>query len=239
MRFSLVVGPLKNTLAAEKMVYLATGGNPMGEGKGRGVRLWGILMVLSLVVCKISGVPPADQSSTERQSLTDECEQCLQTILKGQEAPKVMAYRAKYDCQSGTKRGHCTYNSTRYKVCKLEGGIVCHNPKVISKDGQSETSFTHTIHKWDTGRTTTIPICNQYRSVKLLELIATWNRLEKVLPKLQPSSSEDSSSFIGLSAREDDGVIPPVPAPLRRAGQPAPFLGNTAAWEKTCLHSAH
>ncbi|TRZ07717.1 hypothetical protein HGM15179_019388 [Zosterops borbonicus] len=33
------MGPLKNTLAAEKMVYLAIGGNPMGEGKGRGLVL--------------------------------------------------------------------------------------------------------------------------------------------------------------------------------------------------------
>ncbi|TRZ08702.1 hypothetical protein HGM15179_018410 [Zosterops borbonicus] len=97
MRFDPVVEPLKNTPAAKKMVYLVTGGNPVGKGKGRGVCLWRILMVLSLVVCKISGVHPEDQSSTERQSLTDECKQCLQTILKGQEVPKVMANQAKYD----------------------------------------------------------------------------------------------------------------------------------------------
>ncbi|TRZ06941.1 hypothetical protein HGM15179_020165 [Zosterops borbonicus] len=62
-----------------------------------------------------------------------------------------------------------------------------------------------------------------YRSVKLLELIATWRKLEMVLPKLQPSSSEDGSSLIGLGAREDSGVIPPVPAQQRRAGQPTPL----------------
>ncbi|TRZ08834.1 hypothetical protein HGM15179_018274 [Zosterops borbonicus] len=155
------MGPLKNTLAAEKMVYLAIGGNPVGEGKGRGVCLWGILIVLSLVICEISRVHTEDQFGTAKQSLTDECKQCSQMILMKQEAPKGIINQAKYDCQSDTERGYCTYNGTRYKMCKLEGGIVCHNPKVKSKNRQSEASFTHTIHKRDAGGITTIPICNQ------------------------------------------------------------------------------
>lgn len=35
------IAPLKNTPAAEKMDFLATGGNPAGTSNGRGVRLWG------------------------------------------------------------------------------------------------------------------------------------------------------------------------------------------------------
>ncbi|TRZ07002.1 hypothetical protein HGM15179_020105, partial [Zosterops borbonicus] len=64
------------------------------------------------------------------------------------------------------------------------------------------------------------------RSEELSELIATWKRLEKVLRKLQPSSfkvSEDGSSLIRLDAREDGGVIPPVPALRRRVEQPTPL----------------
>lgn len=80
-RFGLAVIPLKNILAARKMVYLATGCNLTGEGKGRRICLWGVLLVLSLVLslamCEISRVHTKDPLSTERQGLMGECKQCF------------------------------------------------------------------------------------------------------------------------------------------------------------------
>lgn len=107
--FGLAVGPLKNTPAAEKLIYLAIGRNPVGKGKDREVCLWGILLVLSLAVCEISGVYTKDQFSTENQGLMGECKQCLQAILKGQEAPKGITHRTS---QKDMERGHCTFNGT-------------------------------------------------------------------------------------------------------------------------------
>ncbi|TRZ07721.1 hypothetical protein HGM15179_019387 [Zosterops borbonicus] len=138
MRLGPIMEPLKNTLAAEKMDYLAAGGNPVGAGKGRGVRLWGTLMVLSLVVCKTTGLHPENRPSTERQSPANECEQCFQTILKGQVATEIMAYQAQYDCRGGKENEYCTYNGTRYRMCQLEGEIVFHDPRPISKDGDDD-----------------------------------------------------------------------------------------------------
>ncbi|RMC20448.1 hypothetical protein DUI87_01298 [Hirundo rustica rustica] len=82
----------ENTPAAKKMVYLAPGCYPVGEGKGRGVHRWGILMVLSLAMCQAGGLHPKDPL---RQNPTNECEQCL----KGKIATKVIKYQAQYNCQ--------------------------------------------------------------------------------------------------------------------------------------------
>ncbi|TRZ06825.1 hypothetical protein HGM15179_020283 [Zosterops borbonicus] len=253
LRFGLAVVPLKSILAAGKMVYLAVGCNLTDEGKGRGICLWGVLLVLSLAMCEISGVHTNDQLSTERQGLMDECKQSLRAILKGQEVPKGIANRAQFDCQNDMEREHCTYNGTQYKMCELEGEIICRDPREESKNRQSEAPSSHVLHKRDVEGITTIPTCNQCnrtvwigdktkstfvryfqvfladRSVKLLEFIATWNRLEKVLNKLQLSSSEDSSSLIRLDARGDGGIIPPVPALRRRAGQPIPLPRRRSA----------
>ncbi|TRZ06943.1 hypothetical protein HGM15179_020164 [Zosterops borbonicus] len=81
----LAVVPLKNILAAEKTVYLAVGGNLTGEGRGRGLCLWGVLLVLSLVVCGITGGHTKDGIRTKR--LENDCQQCLQAIQKEQGAP--------------------------------------------------------------------------------------------------------------------------------------------------------
>ncbi|RMC21778.1 hypothetical protein DUI87_02647 [Hirundo rustica rustica] len=62
----------KNTLAAEKMDYLTAGGNPVGRGKGRGVYLWVVLVILSLVLCRMDGLPsPKGQMGQERQCLKE------------------------------------------------------------------------------------------------------------------------------------------------------------------------
>ncbi|RMB92600.1 hypothetical protein DUI87_30909 [Hirundo rustica rustica] len=62
----------KNTLAAEKMDYLAAGGNPVGGGKGRGVHLWVFLVILSLVVYLTNGLPnPKGQMGQERKCLKE------------------------------------------------------------------------------------------------------------------------------------------------------------------------
>ncbi|RMC19552.1 hypothetical protein DUI87_03110 [Hirundo rustica rustica] len=50
-------GARKNIPAAKKMVYLAAGGNPVGERKGRGIHLWVTLVILSLAVYLTSGLP--------------------------------------------------------------------------------------------------------------------------------------------------------------------------------------
>ncbi|TRZ08661.1 hypothetical protein HGM15179_018446 [Zosterops borbonicus] len=98
--------PLKNTPAAKKMDYLTAGGNPVGTGKGRRARLWGILMVLSLMMGKTVSLLPKNQLSVGKQSPANGCEQCFKTILTGQVATKTMAYQTHYDCKSGNKKGY-------------------------------------------------------------------------------------------------------------------------------------
>ncbi|RMC05610.1 hypothetical protein DUI87_17695 [Hirundo rustica rustica] len=39
------------------MAYLAAGGNPVGRGKGRGIHLWVTLVILSLAMYLMSGLP--------------------------------------------------------------------------------------------------------------------------------------------------------------------------------------
>ncbi|RMC05573.1 hypothetical protein DUI87_18770 [Hirundo rustica rustica] len=161
LRFRPALGPLKNTPAAKKMVYLAAGCYPAGEGRDRGVHQWGNLMVLSLVMCQAGGL---HRKNPLRQNPTNECEQCL----KGKIATKVIKFQAQYNCQLGKENGYCVFNSTQYNLCKLEKGVICHNPKAISRDGQSEPIFkrkkasSHAMYKWETGQMPTIPICSQY-----------------------------------------------------------------------------
>ncbi|RMC20108.1 hypothetical protein DUI87_00954 [Hirundo rustica rustica] len=62
----------KNTLAAKKMVYLAAGGNPVGRGKGRGVHLWVILVILSLAMYLTNGLPNVKgQMGQEKECLKE------------------------------------------------------------------------------------------------------------------------------------------------------------------------
>ncbi|TRZ17338.1 hypothetical protein HGM15179_009787 [Zosterops borbonicus] len=126
LQFGLAVVPLKNILAAAKMVYLAVGGNLMGEGRGRGICLWGVLLVLGLVVCKVTTGHTKDQLNIEKQE--DECQQCLRAIQKGQGVLR----GAQFDCQDDMVKGYCTCNGTHYRTCKLGGEIICQSPKAES-----------------------------------------------------------------------------------------------------------
>ncbi|RMC20662.1 hypothetical protein DUI87_01514 [Hirundo rustica rustica] len=142
------------------MVYFTAGCYPTGKGKGRGAHRWGILMVLSLAMCQAGGLHPKDPL---RQNPMNECEQCL----KGKIVTRVIKYQAQYNCQPGKENGYCTFNGTRYNLCKLEEGVICHDPKAIPRDGQSKPilkgkkAFFHAIYKQETGRMLTIPTCRQ------------------------------------------------------------------------------
>lgn len=97
MRFGPRMYFRKNIPAAEKMVFLATGGTPGGAGKGREVRLWGILMGLSLVMCRTSSLHTEIPPHTGERSPMDECSRCTQVVLEGQGGRGVSAYRALED----------------------------------------------------------------------------------------------------------------------------------------------
>ncbi|TRZ10116.1 hypothetical protein HGM15179_016992 [Zosterops borbonicus] len=154
-KFGLALVPLKNILAAAKTVYLAIGGNLMGEGRGKGICLWGVLLVLSLVVCKVTAGHTKDQLNIEKQE--DECQQCLRAIQKRQGVPR----GAQFDCQDDMVKGYCTYNGTHYRTCKLGGEIICQSLKAESKTGKSEACSSHVLNKRNVEEITTIPVCQQ------------------------------------------------------------------------------
>lgn len=83
MQLDLATGSRDNIPAAEKIVHLAAGGNPMGVGTGRGMHLWGFLMVLSLAICQTANLQPDSWSYTEGENLTERCKLCLPKPLKG------------------------------------------------------------------------------------------------------------------------------------------------------------
>lgn len=138
------MGPQKNTLAAEKMVFLAAGGNPGS------IHLWGILLGLSLAVCRTTSLHPETPFHMEGQSPIDKCRQCLQVILEGQGEMGISAYPAPEDCHDNGKSRYCTLNGTQFKICELDGKTVCFNLKARSKDRQSET-YKHKMYKRDVG----------------------------------------------------------------------------------------
>lgn len=85
MWFGLKTYSQKNTPAAmKKMVFLTTGGAPGGTGKGREVCLWGILMGLSLAVCRTFFLHTETPLCAGEQSPMDECSRCTQIVLDGQ-----------------------------------------------------------------------------------------------------------------------------------------------------------
>lgn len=148
--------PLKNTPAAEKTDSLATGGNPVGTGKGRGVRQWGILMVLSLIMGRMASLLPENHLSVEKQSPAQDCGKCLKTTLTEQVAIKTMAYLTHYNCKTSNEKGNCIHNGTRYKMCQLETKVICYDQKAIpqdwwlkmqSKKNIYKETLTHVLHK--------------------------------------------------------------------------------------------
>lgn len=73
-------GPWKNIPAAEKMAYLAVGGNPVGAGRGRGIQIWGVLMSLSLVTCHLISLHQENSPSQKGSSLDNGCGQCVEIV---------------------------------------------------------------------------------------------------------------------------------------------------------------
>ncbi|KAF4803662.1 hypothetical protein TURU_014234 [Turdus rufiventris] len=121
MRLNLGVGPRKNTSAAE-MAYLASGRNPVGVGKGREVRLWGILVSLSLVVCQPINAYPRSSTCSVEQSPSDECKECPRI--------KPPAYPAPANCTNRGRDPYYTFNSALYARRELNRKIICYNLKV-------------------------------------------------------------------------------------------------------------
>lgn len=111
------MGPLKNAPASEKMNSLAAGGNPVGIGRGRGVRLWGALMFLSLMVSRTTSRLTKNYLNIEKQSPVQDCRQCFKITLRGQVVTKTLMYHTHYDCKIGDEKGNCIYNNTQYKMC--------------------------------------------------------------------------------------------------------------------------
>ena len=116
VQLGLGVGPQKNTSAAKKMAYLAAGHNPVGVGKGREVRLWGILVSVSLVMYQLINAYPRGSARSVEQSHSSECGECPRINTPAHPAP------ANYSSRG--KDGYCTFNGTRYARCELDGKIM-------------------------------------------------------------------------------------------------------------------
>ncbi|TRZ12014.1 hypothetical protein HGM15179_015077 [Zosterops borbonicus] len=152
-------GPKKHTPAAKKMGYLAADCYPVGEGKGRGVFWWKVLIVLSLVLSLVlSQVGGFHPENPQRLTPMEECKPCLEVTQKGQATTRNLKYQTHYDCQEDKKKEYCFFNGTQYQVCESEKGVVCHDPRAITKDGQSKA---HEIYKQEAGKMPTIPVCDR------------------------------------------------------------------------------
>ncbi|RMC11973.1 hypothetical protein DUI87_11106 [Hirundo rustica rustica] len=146
----------KNTLAAEKMDYLAAGGNPAGRGKGRGVHLWVILVVLSLVVCHMSGLPsPKGQMGQERQ--------CLKEAQREPALSQNVTFRVHFDCPGIRRMGLCNHNRSWFKICRLKEGTIYIDPVAISRN-ESSIKASREKKAWknrDISRMPINPICDK------------------------------------------------------------------------------
>lgn len=131
MLFGPAIGPQKNIPAAKKMAYLAAGCTPVGEGKGRGIHLWGFLMVLSLTICLTLNIPLGGMSPKESQKAGSLCKLCQQVPLKEQEA-----HQSPENCKGNSI--HCDLNGTRFKICESEGKIKCLPQNARFKERKSE-----------------------------------------------------------------------------------------------------
>ncbi|RMC21139.1 hypothetical protein DUI87_01997 [Hirundo rustica rustica] len=133
---------LKNILAAKKIVYLATGGNPVGRGEGRGVHLWAILVILSLAMYPTNGLPnPEGQMGQEKE--------CLKKTQREPTGSQKGVFKAHFDCPKIQKRGICSHNESWFKICELKENMLYHNPVAMSRKRRELGS----IH--------VIPICEQ------------------------------------------------------------------------------
>lgn len=160
MQLDLATGSRDNIPAAEKIVHLAAGSNPVGVGTGRGMHLWGFLMVLSLAICQTANLEPGSWSYTEGENLTERCKLCLPSLLKEQgtyQVPEVYEIR---------KKGKtCHINGTRFQICKTNGEILCYSQVASSKHGQSRAPQIKSRHRLNKSKRETtqkpIPTCNQ------------------------------------------------------------------------------
>ncbi|RMC20654.1 hypothetical protein DUI87_01506 [Hirundo rustica rustica] len=133
---------LKNILAAKKMVYLAAGGNPVGRGKGRGIHLWAILVILSLAMYPTNGLPnPEGQMGQENE--------CLKETQREPTGSQKGIFKAHFDCPKIKKRGICSHNESWFKICELKENTIYHNPVAMSRQRRELDSIP------------VIPICEQ------------------------------------------------------------------------------
>lgn len=148
---------LKSTPAAVKMVFLAAGGTPGGVGKGRGVRLVGILIGLSLVMCGTQSLSTEIPRNNGNESSVDEWGKCTQVVLVAGDGG-FSTYQAPEECLNGTSR-YCWKNGIWLKLCELESGTWCINPEAGLRNGQSN-NHRFQRKKRDTEQMS-IPICDQ------------------------------------------------------------------------------
>ena len=146
-----LVGPLKNTSAAKKMVSLAASSKLVGVGRGREVRLQGILVSLSLVMFPPINAYPKNSANPAAQNHNNECRGCP---LISTPTHSVLA-----NCSHKGKEEYCTFNGTQYVKCKWGKKMICYDLKARHGKGQSET-FAHIIQKRNANQTP-LPTCGQ------------------------------------------------------------------------------
>lgn len=157
MRLGPRASSLKNTSAAVKMVFLAAGSTPGGGGKGRGVRLVGILIGLSLVMCGTQSLSTEIPRKYGSESSMDECGKRTQVVPVAGDGG-LSTYQAPEECLNGTSR-YCWKNGTWVKLCELETGTWCINPEAGLRNGQSnDHGFQRKKRDMEQ---MSIPICDQ------------------------------------------------------------------------------
>ncbi|RMB99705.1 hypothetical protein DUI87_23707 [Hirundo rustica rustica] len=118
-------GVRKYILAAEKMAYLAAGGNPVGRGKGRGIHLWVTLVILSLAMYLTSGLPNPKEGMGKE---TDPQETQLEPTWGQNRRPRVH-----FDCPERPKGGNCKYNDSGFQMNKKKEKTIYDNPMAMSR----------------------------------------------------------------------------------------------------------
>lgn len=146
------MGPQKNILAAEKMVWPCCWLQPSGHKQKQKNTNMGILMGLSLTMCSTAGSHLENLPSMERQSPGNECRQCLQIVLRGQAETETSAHPAPADCSKGKKSGYSTLNITQYMWLEWKNNML------YAKSKKLETPM-HKIYKRNIEQIP-IPICD-------------------------------------------------------------------------------
>lgn len=202
MRLGLGVGPRKNTSAAKKMVSLAAG---VSIGRSREVRLWGMLVSLSLVMYQPINAYQRNSASSAAQSHDNECGECPRIDTSTHSVLANSTYKESDD--------YFNLSGTRYVKCKLNGKSVCYDLKARYQKVHSETSA-HNIQKRNINQAP-LPTCKQCnRTVqaggKRKSVFVAYFQVNQLCydhTQLEMCVMEGKTYWVGKNLRYENGLI--------------------------------